>query len=145
LDDLGWIPAIRFLAEGVSKRANLPIHIDATVSGRLPGTIETTLYRIVQEALTNAVKHAQANNVWIRAWREDLALCCSIRDDGGGFDSGQANVAPGRKGLGLIAMRERVTAIGGTLHIESRTGSGTEISIRLPLEDDHADSHRTRG
>jgi signal transduction histidine kinase len=145
LDDLGWIPAIRFLAEGVSKRANLPIHIDATVSGRLPGTIETTLYRIVQEALTNAVKHAQANNVWIRAWREDLALCCSIRDDGGGFDSGQANVAPGRKGLGLVAMRERVTAIGGTLHIESRTGSGTEISIRLPLEDDHADSHRTRG
>src|SRR6266853_3113352 len=52
LDDLGWIPAIRFLADGVSKRASLPIHIDASVSERLPSTIETTLYRIVQEALT---------------------------------------------------------------------------------------------
>src|SRR5207249_318619 len=76
LDDLGWIPAIRFLAEGISKRAALPIHIDASVSERLPGAIETTLYRIVQEALTNAVKHAKAGNVWIRAWRENLLLCC---------------------------------------------------------------------
>jgi signal transduction histidine kinase len=144
LDDLGWIPAIRFLAEGISKRADLPIYIDATVSGRLPSAIETTLYRIVQEALTNAVKHAKANNVWIRAWREDFVLCCSIRDDGGGFDSSHAN-APGRKGLGLIAMQERVSAIGGTLHIESRPGVGTELSIRLPLEGDHANSHRARG
>jgi two-component system, chemotaxis family, sensor kinase Cph1 len=145
LDDLGWIPAIRFLAEGISKRADLPIYIDATVSGRLPNTIETTLYRIVQEALTNAVKHAKASNVRIRAWREAHVLCCSIRDDGGGFDSSQAHAAPGRKGLGLIAMQERVSAIGGTLHIESRPGMGTELSIRLPLEADHASSNRTRG
>jgi signal transduction histidine kinase len=144
LDDLGWIPAIRFLAEGVSKRADLPIHIDALVSGRLPGTIETTLYRLVQEALTNAVKHAKARNVWIRAWKENLFLCCSIRDDGGGFDSSQSRAASGRKGLGLIAMQERVTAIGGTLHIESRSGQGTELSIRLPLEDDHANPDCTR-
>jgi len=147
LDDLGWIPAIRFLAEGISKRANLPIHIDAAIPGRPPATTETTLYRIVQEALTNAVKHAQASNIWIRAWRENLVLCCSIRDDGAGFDSSQAHAAPGRsrKGLGLIAMQERVTAIGGTLHIESRPGHGTEVSIRLPLEGSHANSHRARG
>jgi signal transduction histidine kinase len=145
LDDLGWIPAIRFLAEGISKRANLPIHIDAAVPGRPPATVETTLYRIVQEALTNAVKHAKASNVWIRAWRENLVLCCSIRDDGGGFDSNQAHAARGHKGLGLIAMQERVTAIGGTLRIESRSGLGTELSIRLPLEGDHANSHRARG
>jgi len=145
LDDLGWIPAIRFLAEGISKRANLPIHIDAAVPGRPPATVETTLYRIVQEALTNAVKHAKASNVWIRAWRENLVLCCSIRDDGGGFDSNQAHAARGHKGLGLIAMQERVTAIGGTLHIESRPAHGTELSIRLPLEGNHANSHRARG
>jgi signal transduction histidine kinase len=145
LDDLGWIPAIRFLAEGISKRADLPIHIDATVSERLPGTIETTLYRLVQEALTNAVKHAKACNVWIRAWKENHVLYCSIRDDGGGFDSSQARTTPGRKGLGLIAMQERVTAIGGSLRIESRPGLGTELSIRIPLEDNHANSGRTRG
>jgi signal transduction histidine kinase len=145
LDDLGWIPAIRFLADGVSKRADLPIHIEASVSERLPSTIETTLYRIVQEALTNAVKHAKADHVWIRAWRENLLLRCSIRDDGEGFDSGRAHAVPGRKGLGLIAMQERVTAIGGTLHIESRIGIGTELSIQIPLEGDHANSHPARG
>jgi signal transduction histidine kinase len=145
LDDLGWIPAIRFLAEGFSKRAELPIYIDASVSGRLPGTIETTLYRLVQEALTNTVKHAKACNVWIRAWKENHVLYCSIRDDGGGFDSSQARTTPGRKGLGLIAMQERVTAIGGTLHVESRSGHGTELSIRFPLEGDHANSDCTRG
>jgi len=137
LDDLGWIPAIRFLAEGVSKRANLPIHIEARFSGRLPGTIETALYRVVQEALTNAVKHANAKNIWIRASLKDQVLHCSIRDDGGGFDAQAAQSTPGRKGLGLIAMRERLSAIGGTLWIESSQRTGTELLIKLPMEDDH--------
>jgi len=145
LDDLGWIPAIRFLAEGISKRAGLPIYIDAAVSGRPPATIETTLYRIVQEALTNAMKHAKASNVWIRAWRENLVLCCSIRDDGAGFESRLLQAPVGQKGLGLIAMQERVSAIGGTLRIESCLGRGTELSVRVPLEDGHANTRRARG
>jgi len=144
LDDLGWIPAVRFLAEGISKRANLPIHIDAIVKGRLPAAAETTLYRIVQEALTNAVKHARANNVWIRAWREDLTQCCTIRDDGAGFKTRRGQRVP-HKGLGLVAMRERVSALGGTLQIESRLGHGTEISVRLPLEASDANTNRARG
>jgi signal transduction histidine kinase len=144
LDDLGWIPAVRFLADGISKRANLPIHIDATVSGRLPTAIETTLYRLVQEALTNAMKHAKASNVWIRAWREDFTQCCTIRDDGVGFKMRHGQ-GTHRKGLGLVAMRERVSAVGGTLQIESSPGHGTEVSIRLPLEGNDADTNRTRG
>src|SRR5260370_473408 len=108
LDDLGWIPAIRFLAEGISTRASLPIHIEATVSGRLPGAVETALYRTVQEGLTNAVKHAKATNVWIRAWKEKDALCCSIRDDGAGFDLRQVQTEPSRTGLGLIATHEPI-------------------------------------
>lgn len=145
LDDLGWIPAIRFLAEGVSKRASLPIHIETTLSERFSGTAETTLYRIVQEALTNVVKHAKASNVWIRAWEEKQMLCCSIRDDGAGFDSNLVQSRGGRKGLGLVAMQERLSAIGGTLQIDSSPGRGTEISITLSLEGDHANSRRTRG
>ena len=146
LDDLGWIPAVRFLADGISKRANLPIHIEAPNPERLPSAIETTLYRIVQEALTNAVKHAKAGNVWIRARKENaLLLCCSIRDDGAGFDIREVQKTPQRKGLGLIAMKERVTAIGGTLQIDSGAGHGTILSIRIPLEVDHANSNRTRG
>jgi signal transduction histidine kinase len=145
LDDLGWIPAVRFLADGISKRANLPIHIEAPDPERLPSAIETTLYRIVQEALTNAVKHARAGNVWIRARRENALLCCSIRDDGAGFDTRQVQETPQRKGLGLIAMQERVTAIGGTLQIDSGPGHGTILSIRIPLEVEYANSNRTRG
>src|SRR5881396_3815424 len=144
LDDLGWIPAIRFLAEGISKRANLPIHIQTRISGRLPGPAETALYRIVQESLNNAVKHAKARNIWIRAWRENRVLHCSIRDDGEGFDAHRAQGTPGRKGLGLIAMQERVSAIGGTLRIQSGPGQGTEISLRLPLETEHVNSCRAR-
>src|SRR5712691_89181 len=144
LDDLGWIPAIRFLAEGISKRANLPIHIQTRISGRLPGPAETALYRIVQESLNNAVKHAKARNIWIRAWRENQVLHCSVRDDGEGFDSHRAQGTPGRKGLGLIAMQERVSAIGGTLRIQSGPGEGTEISLRLPLETEHVNSYRAR-
>jgi signal transduction histidine kinase len=145
LDDLGWLPAIRFLAEGVSKRADLPIHIDANFFERLPGANETTLYRIVQEALTNAVKHAKPSNIWVRAWKENSAMCCSIRDDGVGFDCRLLQAPSGRKGLGLIAMQERVSAIGGTLRVESCPGRGTEISVRLPLEDENANSRRARG
>src|SRR5947208_8288165 len=144
LDDLGWVPAIQFLADGVSKRANIPIRIDAIFSRRLAGPIETALYRIVQEALNNAVKHAAAKNIWVRARKEHHGLCCSIRDDGVGFDPHQVQTASHRNGLGLVAMQERVSAIGGTLQIESRPGHGTELSIRLPLEDSHANSNRTR-
>lgn len=144
LDDLGWIPAIRFLADGISKRSNLAIQVEATVTGRLPAAAETALYRVVQEALTNAVKHARASNVWIRAWREDLTQCCSVRDDGAGFKMRRGHGGT-HKGLGLVAMRERVSAVGGTLQIESRAGHGTEISIRVPLEAGHANTNRARG
>jgi signal transduction histidine kinase len=144
LDDLGWIPAIRFLAEGVSKRANLPIHIETKLTSRLPGPAETTLYRVVQEALTNAVKHAHAKNIWIRAWLKDNVLHCSIRDDGAGFDPQAVQASGGRKGLGMVAMRERLSAIGGTLWIESSQRRGTEILIRLPMEDDHVNQSSAR-
>jgi two-component system, NarL family, sensor histidine kinase UhpB len=145
LDDLGWIPAIHFLAEGVSSRAGLPIHIEATVSGRLPGAVETALYRTVQEGLNNAVKHAKAKNVWIRAWKERDALCCSIRDDGAGFDPIHVQGESSHRGLGLIAMRERMSAIGGTLRVESWPGRGTELSVRVSLEVGHANTRRARG
>jgi signal transduction histidine kinase len=145
LDDLGWIPAIRSLAEGVSKRSGIPIHIQATVSKRLPGATETALYRVMQEALTNVVKHANARNVWISAWNEGAEVCCSIRDDGSGFAASGMERGGRRQGLGLIAMRERVSAVGGTLQIDSTSGRGTELSIRISLEGEHASAHPAGG
>src|SRR5438874_11756775 len=134
LDDLGWIPAIRFLAEGVSKRANLPIHIKVTFAGRLPSTTEIALYRGVQEALTNATKHAKASRVCIRIDRQNRALCCSIEDDGAGFDVQAFQSDCKRRGLGLTGMKERLHAIGGTLMIDSASGQGTKLLILLPTE-----------
>src|SRR5260370_9373668 len=120
------------------------MHIQPSMCGRMRGTVETALYRIVQESLNNAVKHAKARNIWIRAWRENQVLHCSIRDDGEGFDPRRAQGTPGRKGLGLIAMQERGSAIGGKLRIQSRPVQGTEISLRLPLETEHVNSCRAR-
>jgi signal transduction histidine kinase len=144
LDDLGWIPAIRFLAEGVSKRANLSIEIKTTVTGRLPGPIEIALYRTVQEALTNAAKHSKASRVWIRIGRKNGTFRCSIEDDGVGFDVRAAQSDGRRRGLGLIGMQERLNAIGGALSIDSAGGRGTRLLIQLPMEAQNANPHRTR-
>jgi signal transduction histidine kinase len=142
LDDLGWIPAIRFLAESVSKRTHLPIQVRAAFTGRLPGAVETALYRIVQEALTNAAKHAKATRVWIQVRRQNRDLCCSIRDDGAGFDVRAAHAGGKPRGLGLIGIQERLNAVGGTLSINSVPGRGTKLLIRLPLEGPNGDSRR---
>jgi len=132
LDDLGWIPAIRFLVDGVTKRANLPIQIKTTFDGRLPSAIEIALYRAVQEALTNATKHARASRVLIHVRRAGHMVSCSIRDDGTGFDVRAAQSGRRRSGLGLIGMRERLSAVGGTLSIDSAPGQGTHILLRVP-------------
>jgi len=142
LDDLGWIPAIRFLAEGVGKRANLSIQIKTTVSGRLPGVVEIAIYRIVQEALTNAAKHSKASHVQIHIGQKNGAFCCSIEDDGVGFDVRAAQSNFKRKGLGLIGMQERLNGIGGTLSIVSSPGKGTRLLIQVPAEGSNANSHR---
>jgi signal transduction histidine kinase len=145
LDDLGWVPAIRFLADAVSKRANLPIEVNADVSGRLPRAVELALYRIVQEGLNNATKHAKARRVSIRVYREDHELCCSVQDDGAGFDLAAVQSNRGRTGLGLTAMKERVNAIGAHLSIQSASGKGTTLLIRLPMEKDDGTSSSSRG
>ncbi len=133
LDDLGWVPAIRFLAEGVSKRTNLPIQIKTTFAGRLPSAVEIALYRLVQEALTNATKHAKASRVLIQVRRMGQRLCCSIEDDGTGFDVLAVQSDRRRRGLGLIGMQERLSAIGGTFSIDSTPGHGTKLLIGVPL------------
>jgi signal transduction histidine kinase len=134
LDDLGWMPAIRFLADGVSKRSGLSVEVESSVKDRLPGPHETVLYRVVQEALTNATKHSKAKCVRILVQQHGSTLCCSIQDDGMGFDHQSLKSDRKDKGLGLVAMRERLNAIGGTLSIDSALGRGTKIVIQIPRE-----------
>ena len=135
LDDLGLAPAIRFLADGFSKRTGLAVPVISGLQERLPKNVETTVYRIVQEALTNAAKHSGAQTVKIQLERVGRVLRCAIVDDGTGFDVSEVLGAKPRKGLGLLGIQERLNAIGGTLKFRSAPGKGTELLIQLPLED----------
>lgn len=131
LDDLGWLPAIEFLAQSVSKRLNLPIEVRSSVERRFPVNVETALYRIIQEALTNAGRHARPTSIRIDIREQDDQLCCEVADDGAGFDVAGAVVGGG---LGLKGMRERLEAVNGRLQIDSRPGAGTRLRVRLPMD-----------
>jgi signal transduction histidine kinase len=132
LDDLGLLQALEFLIGRISKKANVAIQIHSTLKDRCTPTIETAVYRVVQEALTNITKHAHSKNVEIRLSKVARTLQCRVHDDGVGFDVPSANSSTIHNGLGLIGMRERLNAVGGTLEIDSRVGRGTDLRIKIP-------------
>jgi len=134
LDDLGLVPALEFLAEGVAKRTGVVVEVTGSTQGRLPSRVETTLYRIVQEALTNAARHGHAAHVEVRLCREPQAIGCCVADDGVGFDAAAVLAPGGRHGLGLAGIRERLDPIGGNLEVTSAPGAGTRLSVTVPLE-----------
>jgi two-component system sensor histidine kinase UhpB len=101
---------------------------------RLPARVETVLYRIVQEALNNVSKHAEASSVKLRVRAEERAIHCSIRDDGIGFDVSAVMGRGGAEGIGLIGIRERLAPLRGTLDINSTPGGGTELVVTIPRE-----------
>jgi signal transduction histidine kinase len=129
LDDFGLVPALERLAETFSKRSGIEAIVETSLEGRLPGEIETTLYRVVQEALTNVVKHAEATHVSIVVSGRANSVAATIEDDGRGFLTDQ--VRP--DALGLLGMRERLALVGGTLAVESSAESGTTIVAQAPL------------
>jgi signal transduction histidine kinase len=133
LDDLGLVPALQLLAEGVSGK-RLKVWVESAIDARPDQRVETAVYRVVQEALANAARHSRARKVTVRLSREGPRLCCLVQDDGVGFDPGAVLARPGRRGLGLVGMRERLHALGGTLQIRSRPGLGTEVLASIPAE-----------
>jgi signal transduction histidine kinase len=134
LDDLGLVPALEFLTEGISRRAELSIQIQSSLKCRCAPNIETALYRVIQEALTNITKHARAKNVEIQLTNVSKHLHCLVHDDGVGFDAHSVFLRKERSGLGLVGIRERLNAVGGTLHIDSVVGRGTELLVKIPVE-----------
>ena len=132
LDDLGLGPAVEWLAQGASERTGVSITVDAPIL-RLPSAMETALYRIVQEAVTNAIRHAGARHMEIRVWHEDAMVHAAVRDDGRGFDADATMAQRGERGLGLLGMRERVDALGGRFVLHSTLGQGTEVSVAIPI------------
>lgn len=145
LDDLGLNAALATLASNVSGRSGLSVRVEAASVGRLPGAIETVVYRTVQEALSNVVRHANATHAVVRLERSPGEIRCTIRDDGVGFAGASGDPIGPPHGLGLLGIRERVAHVGGTVSIRTEPGRGTEIFVPIPLETPHADSHPARG
>ncbi len=134
LDDLGLVPALEFLADTVSKRWGLPVSVQSSIEPGLSCTVEATLYRITQEALTNAAKHAKATRVEVRLQQRAHSVVCSIRDDGVGVDAATLSPGSGARGIGLFEIEERVAALGGALHVGVNLPHGTDLTVELPLE-----------
>jgi PAS domain S-box-containing protein len=133
LDDLGLAAALEFLADGVMKRTGIVVTTEVVTEERLPPVVETTLYRFVQEGLTNAAKHARPKQISVAIVRDPQTVRCEVRDDGAGFDVVEVFARRGEASLGLVGIRDRVEALGGTLGIASDFGKGTDLHARIPL------------
>jgi signal transduction histidine kinase len=133
LSDLGLTGAIEWFADRVRARAGLAVTFSHTGLGpRLAPDVETAAYRIVQEAMTNIVKHADAASIRVTVARADR-LRVIVEDDGVGFVPARPARTNGPAGLGLTSMRERASQLGGTLTIASAPGVGTRVVATLPL------------
>jgi two-component system, NarL family, sensor histidine kinase DevS len=131
LDDFGLVAAVERLARTISEATGIDVDVESQLGPeRLPEEVETTLYRIVQEALTNVVKHAQAQNVTVLLIRRDGSMTAVIEDDGLGFTPDE----PTEDGHGLLGIRERVALLDGRLTIESSPGVGTTLVAEVRVE-----------
>src|SRR4051794_14818046 len=142
LDDLGLSAALAILVQRWSARTGLPVdyHYALPDAGRFHPDTETTVYRVVQESLTNVAKHARAARVSVIVEPYDGNVVVIVEDDGCGFDE----EAAGRDArLGLLGMKERVVLVGGTLQVESSVGAGTTVRVRIPVR--QTEEGRDRG
>jgi two-component system, chemotaxis family, CheB/CheR fusion protein len=135
LDDVGLHGAIGSLVEQFTEASGLrvDVHASGADGDRLPETVETTLYRVLQEALTNVWKHAVAKNVSVIVERTDGQVQLIVEDDGSGFEDGNGSDDDARSRFGLLGIRERLSLIGGSCNIESAPGRGTTLYARVPL------------
>jgi len=128
LDDFGLVPALNWHAREMSKRTGLNVVLSADDGADdLPDEHTTCIYRLVQEAVNNSARHANARTVEVEVKREEERVLFSVCDDGSGFDTRFV------RGLGLLGMEERVRRLGGRIEIDSKLGLGTRIKAELPL------------
>jgi len=128
LDDLGLVPAVEWYARELSRQGGVEVKVHAeNVSENLPDEVKVCVYRVIQEALNNAQRHAHAKNALVELTQSGDATRVRITDDGSGFDAKRT------RGMGLLGMEERVKRLGGTINIDSRPGAGTTITVELPL------------
>jgi signal transduction histidine kinase len=130
LDDLGFNAAAEWLVKRTGARTGLQVALVQRGEDRpLPNDLATSAFRVLQEALSNATRHADAVRVDVEIDLQDDALVLTVQDDGRGFDPGKKD----NRGYGLIGMRERAAFHGGAARVESAAGAGTCVRLRLPL------------
>ncbi len=130
LDDFGLVPAVERLVETFRSSTGISVELESRLGERrLPSEVETTLYRVIQEALTNIARHAGARRVSVLLVRRDSSATAVVEDDGGGFSIEDEK----RGGIGLAGMRERLTLLDGRLLVESDPASGTTLVAEVPL------------
>ncbi len=135
LDDLGLTPALRWYTREFSRRTELNgVAQLEEIQPRLLPEVETSLFRIAQEALTNIAKHSQAKQFVVRLEQQDDKIVMAISDDGVGFDFGEMRHDPTKTGVGIVDMRERAEAIRGQLWVECQIGKGTCVWVRVPRQ-----------
>jgi PAS domain S-box-containing protein len=136
LDDLGLPAALRWYADRFSRTCRIDVHLSIDPFLRLEPALETACFRLAQEAFTNVARHAQAQLVFLDLRLGDGILELEVRDDGVGFDVGNAwKLAVGGTSLGLLGMEERASLLGGELEVQSTPGQGTEVRVRFPASE----------
>jgi len=132
LDDLGLVPAVEWLVQKFTERNGIPCELELGAADlELEDAHATAVFRILQESLTNAARHAQASRVEVSIDRRDGAIALRVRDNGRGFSSSDQGKAGS---FGLMGLRERTYLLGGEVSIASEPGRGTTIEVRIPLE-----------
>jgi two-component system sensor histidine kinase DegS len=130
LDELGLVPALREHLARCEREHSLAVDFTADEGERLPASVETALFRIVQEAVNNVFQHAQARRVSVILTRDADCVELRVADDGRGFD---AQLPRSGKHIGLWSMRERVEQLGGQFEVRSAPGQGTTVTAAVPL------------
>lgn len=133
LDDLGLASAIRWYGERTLKERGVAVRYEFGELGRLPPELETALFRMCQETMTNIARHAQATQVLVEVALEGREVHVAIEDDGKGFDQAEVARRPGRPHWGLLGIAERAELLGGRAAIDSAPGAGTRVDVRIPL------------
>jgi len=134
LDDFGLVPTLRWYIQSHLQGTGPTVVTDFDDAClRVPGHVETALYRVSQEALANAVKHSDATKVYVRLVTKPGFVTLAVIDNGRGFDGGAAFYDSGHTGVGLLSIKERVELAGGTVNIESAKGRGTRLYVVIPL------------
>ena len=138
LDEVGLLAAVRWYAEGFANRSGIHVAMDLGEIGRLPRPVETALFRVVQEALTNVHRHAATTTASIRLTATADAVALDIHDEGNGLRdpvTHEHGTLPETLGVGIQGMRERIRQLGGTFDVEFTT-SGTTVRVRVPMDRD---------